>query len=143
MSFLSALKDTATSLFTGFTPTTLSFEESNITVATTALLATLHELNQVNVLGFGQQYANYVGQEWPWFQYWGEFDHSDVYTDTHDYPLVFGYNLQDFWHKLAERDYRQKLVERRHPTAGLQPQKPQHASPTAPTLIATAHLSAS
>ena len=39
MSFLSALKDTATSLFTGFTPTTLSFEESNITVATTALLA--------------------------------------------------------------------------------------------------------
>ena len=67
-------------------------------MATTSLLATLHELNQVNAIGFGQQYANYVGQEWPWFQYWGGYQHSDVYTDTNDYPLVFGYNLQDFWH---------------------------------------------
>ena len=74
------------------------------TQATTSLLQTLHEMNEVNTMAFGQQYANYVGQDWPWFQYWGEYHHSDVYSDTGDYPLVFGYDIQDFFkgHKFQE-----------------------------------------
>lgn len=75
------------------------------TEATTHLLSTLHELNQVNTIGFGQQYANYVGQEWPWFTYWGEYDHSDVFDDTGDYPLVFGYDLEDFFKGHDFEDY--------------------------------------
>lgn len=74
----------------------------NTTAITKLLLESLHELNKINSLGFGQQYANYQGQNWPWFEYWGQYDKSDVYNDTHDYPLVFGYDLQDY---LKGRDY--------------------------------------
>lgn len=61
------------------------------------LLTSLHKLNDVNAMGFGHQYTNYQGQNWPWFDHWGEYYHSDVYNDTGDYPMVFGYDLQDIF----------------------------------------------
>ena len=69
------------------------------------LLQGLHSMNDVNALGFGHQYSNYQGQKWPWFQYWGQYDKSDVYNDTHDYPLVFGYDLQDYLKGHSYEDY--------------------------------------
>lgn len=77
----------------------------NSSAITKLLLESLHELNKINSVGFGHQYSNYQGQNWPWFQYWGKYDKSDVYNDTQDYPLVFGYDLQDYFKGHAYGEY--------------------------------------
>lgn len=69
-----------------------------------SLLDALHNLMAVDVLGFGHQYANFFGQEWVWYTSWQVYDQSDVKNATGDYPLIFGYDLQNYLNGLQAEE---------------------------------------
>jgi len=88
--------DSLTRTATEGTDYTIVPSNTNASEGAIALLDALHNLMAVDVLGFGHQYANFFGQEWVWYTSWEVYDQSDVKNATGDYPLVFGYDLQNY-----------------------------------------------